>query len=41
MSDHGLQLLSGEEIVYTTRKHWAAPVADSVWALLMILGTSC
>ena len=24
--------------MYRTRKHWAAPVADSVWALLMILG---
>ena len=31
--------MSGEEIVYRTRKQWAAPVADSAWALLMIFGT--
>jgi len=38
VTDRGPQLLTGEEIVYRTRKQWAAPVADSVWALLMILG---
>jgi uncharacterized membrane protein YdbT with pleckstrin-like domain len=38
MNDPGTQLLSGEEVVFATRKHWAAPVADSRWAVLMLLG---
>jgi hypothetical protein len=32
-------LVSGERIVFTTKKHWAAPVADSRWAILMVLGS--
>jgi uncharacterized membrane protein YdbT with pleckstrin-like domain len=31
-------LMNGEEVVYSTTKHWAAPVADSWWAVGMILG---
>jgi len=38
MSDRDWQLLSGEEVVYATRKQWAAPIVDSIWALVMILG---
>ena len=32
------RLVSGETVVFTTTKHWAAPVADSRWAILMVLG---
>lgn len=31
-------LMEGEEVVYSTTKHWAAPVADSWWAVAMIIG---
>src|SRR4051794_1170795 len=37
MSDSRLALLSGESIVFTTRKHWAASIADSAWAIAMIV----
>src|SRR5881394_3822471 len=30
-------LISGESVVLTTRKHWAAPLADSLWAIGMML----
>jgi hypothetical protein len=32
-------LLTGEEIVFATRKHWFAPVRDSVPAGLLIIGS--
>src|SRR5436190_14037170 len=32
-------LISGERFVFTTRKHWAALVTDSGWAILMVLGS--
>ena len=32
------RLIAGEEIVFRTRKHWAAMVADSGAAVLMIIG---
>lgn len=31
-------LMSGEEIKFETKKHWFAPLADSMWAILMIIG---
>jgi hypothetical protein len=31
-------LIEGEEVVFSTTKHWAAPLADSKWAILMIIG---
>ena len=31
-------LISGEAVVRNTRKHWFAPLADSKWAILMIIG---
>ena len=38
MSDIDSKLISGEEVVFKTTKHWMAPLADSKWAILMILG---
>jgi uncharacterized membrane protein YdbT with pleckstrin-like domain len=32
------KLIGNERIVYSTRKHWAALLVDSVWAILLILG---
>lgn len=31
-------LISGETVEYQTSKHWMAPVADSKWAILLLLG---
>jgi len=39
MADIDTQLLTGEEVIFQTKKHWFAPVADSKWAILMILGS--
>lgn len=39
MSDIGSKLMTGEEVVFQTKKHWAAPVADSWKAVLLILGS--
>jgi len=30
-------LVSGESVVFATRKHWMAPVADSAWPIAMVL----
>jgi hypothetical protein len=30
--------MPGESVLFTTSKHWAAPLADSRWAILMVLG---
>jgi uncharacterized membrane protein YdbT with pleckstrin-like domain len=32
------QLITDEEIVFTTRKHWASLLVDSIWAVLLIVG---
>jgi uncharacterized membrane protein YdbT with pleckstrin-like domain len=39
VSDIGATLISGERVVLTTTKHWAALVIASMWALLMVLGS--
>ena len=31
-------LIAGETVEYETAKHWMAPVADSKWAVLLLLG---
>ena len=33
-------LLPGEEIVFETRKHWLAPIRDSLVAILLLLGAA-
>jgi hypothetical protein len=33
-------LISGEQVVFTTTKHWAAVVSASLWAILMVLGAA-
>ncbi len=38
MEDADPRLIAGEAIVFRTRKHWAAMVADSGVAVLMIIG---
>lgn len=38
MSDSDSRLMSGEEIVFRSSKHWVAPVTDSWKALLFIIG---
>jgi len=37
MDEADPRLLSGERIVFTTKKHWFAPVADSATAVLLII----
>ena len=37
MADLDDRLISGEEVVFSTSKHWFALVADSKWAILMIV----
>jgi hypothetical protein len=39
MSDLDPRLISGERVVYVTRKHWAALLTDSVWALVMLVAS--
>ena len=38
MADVETRLITGETVVLSTEKHWIAPLADSKWAILMILG---
>src|SRR6188472_2063987 len=38
VSDIDERLLTGEEVILKTAKHWFAPAADSKWAVLMIVG---
>jgi len=33
------QLITNEEVVYSTHKHWAAVLVDSLWAILLLLGS--
>jgi uncharacterized membrane protein YdbT with pleckstrin-like domain len=37
VSDIDEGLIAGEQVVYRTEKHWIAPLADSKWAILMLL----
>lgn len=37
MDESDSRLMSGEEIVFTTRKHWMAPLADSGVAILLLI----
>jgi uncharacterized membrane protein YdbT with pleckstrin-like domain len=37
MNDSDPRLITGESVVFSTSKHWAAPVADSKWAILLVL----
>jgi uncharacterized membrane protein YdbT with pleckstrin-like domain len=39
VADISAKLLTGEEVVFKTDKHWLSPLADSKWAILMILGS--
>src|SRR3954452_21285492 len=39
MSESDARLMAGENIVFKTSKHWAAPVADSWKALLLIIAS--
>jgi uncharacterized membrane protein YdbT with pleckstrin-like domain len=39
MSETNAKLISGERVVFSTRKHWAALLLDSGWAILMVLGS--
>lgn len=39
MNDIDERLISGERVCYTTRKHWLSPLVDSLWAILMIIGS--
>jgi Bacterial PH domain/Short C-terminal domain len=38
MNDMQVTLVQGERVDFTTKKHWVAPVSDSGWAILMVLG---
>ena len=38
MSEIDEDLLADEAVVTRTSKHWFAPLADSKWAILMLLG---
>jgi uncharacterized membrane protein YdbT with pleckstrin-like domain len=38
MSDFDGQLIAGETVVARSTKHWMAPLADSKWAILAIIG---
>jgi uncharacterized membrane protein YdbT with pleckstrin-like domain len=38
MSAEPGQLISNEEIVYSTHKHWAAILVDSLWPILLLVG---
>jgi uncharacterized membrane protein YdbT with pleckstrin-like domain len=38
MPDVDERLITGEEVVRRTAKHWLAPIADSKWAILLIVG---
>jgi hypothetical protein len=38
MADLDGRLITGENVVRTTSKHWIAPLGDSKWAILMIVG---
>jgi uncharacterized membrane protein YdbT with pleckstrin-like domain len=38
MSANSAQLITNEEVVYSTRKHWAAVLLDSLWAILLLAG---
>jgi uncharacterized membrane protein YdbT with pleckstrin-like domain len=33
------RLITGEEVIFSTEKHWLAPVTDSLMAVLLIIGS--
>ena len=39
MEQNDPRLMSGEKIIFQTKKHWFAPVADSWKAVLLIIGS--
>src|SRR5262245_26292741 len=39
MSESDPRFISGERLVYTTRKHWGSLLTDSIWAILMVAGS--
>jgi hypothetical protein len=39
MSDFDPRFISGERGVYTTTKHWAALIVDSLWAIGLLIGS--
>jgi Bacterial PH domain len=39
MNDVDPRLISGERFVFTTTKHWAGLITNSIWAILMVLGS--
>ena len=38
MADADPRLITGERVVRSTTKHWIAPLGDSKWAILMVVG---
>jgi uncharacterized membrane protein YdbT with pleckstrin-like domain len=38
VADADPRLITGERIVRSTNKHWIAPLGDSKWAILMVVG---
>jgi uncharacterized membrane protein YdbT with pleckstrin-like domain len=38
VADADPRLITGERIVRSTTKHWIAPLGDSKWAILMVVG---
>ena len=38
VADADPRLITGEAIVRSTTKHWIAPLGDSKWAILMVIG---
>src|SRR5262245_53720126 len=38
MNDLQVTLVEGEQVDFRTKKHWIAPLTDSGWAILMVLG---
>ena len=38
VADVDPRLITGEQIVRSTSKHWIAPLGDSKWAILMVVG---
>ena len=38
VADVDPRLITGEKIVRSTTKHWIAPLGDSKWAILMVVG---
>jgi len=37
MTESDPRLIAGENIIYTTRQHWAGVITSSFWAILLLL----